>query len=263
MKETIKIKILDLGQITCLKKELIQTKAENATIISPMEAVLIKHPDIGYILYDTGNDPEWKNSYTESVRETYPVTRIVSVEEALAKEGLTVNDIDILILSHLHFDHAGGLKFFANTKAGSRVIVSEDEYRDVMARIPGSPDHNSGAYIGKLFYNLPGISFQTVSGKAELADGITLFVQKCHTAGVIGMVVRLQTKTIIFTGDTVYLADTYEKELPPGGGINKTEEEFFGNLKILKNMQKELQAEMFYGHDYEQARDWRELGWIE
>lgn len=262
MGERIKIKILDLGQITCLRKELIQTEKEGATIISPMEAILIRHPDIGYILYDTGNDPEWEHSYTKSIQEIYPVTRMVSIEEALKKEGLTTSDIDVLVLSHLHFDHAGGLKFFSNTKAGTHVLVSEEELHDVMTKIPDSPDHNSGAYIGKLFYNLPGIGFQTISGQFKLAEGITLFVQKCHTAGVIGMIIQLQTRTIIFTGDTVYLADTYEKELPPGGGINKTQEEFFGNLKVLKDMQKKWKAEMFYGHDFEQAKAWREAGWI-
>lgn len=68
---------------------------------------------------------------------------------------------------------------------------------------------------------------------------------------------------MLFTGDTVYLKDAYEKELPPGGAINKTNEEFYRNLKVLKEMQQALGAEIFYGHDYEQARAWRELGWIE
>lgn len=263
MKEQIRIKILDLGEITCRKKELIQTRADNAMIISPMEAILIKHPNIGYILYDTGNDPEWKYSYTKSIQEVYPVTRTISVKEALEKEGLTESDIDVLILSHLHFDHAGGLKFFCHTKAGGHVIVSEDELNDAMEKVSMCTDHNSGAYIGKLFYALPGIEFQTIGEQFELAEGITLFVQKCHTAGVIGMIIKLQNRTIIFIGDTVYLADTYEKELPPGGGINKTEKEFFENLTVLKKLQNELKAEIFYGHDYEQARVWRELGWIE
>ncbi|MDO4343578.1 MAG: N-acyl homoserine lactonase family protein [Eubacteriales bacterium] len=228
-----------------------------------MEAVLIYHPEIGYILYDTGNDPQWALSYTESIREIYPVTRTVSIEDALQKENLTVEDIDVLILSHLHFDHAGGLKFFSNTKAGRQVIVSEDEYKDAIKEIEKSPERNKGAYIGKLFYQLPGIEFKTISGQAELAEGITLFVQKCHTAGVVGMIVELRDKTVLFTGDTVYLKETYEKELPPGGGINKTQKEFFDNLKVLKKMQKEQKAEMFFGHDYEQAKKWQAFGWVE
>lgn len=39
----------------------------------------------------------------------YPVRGIVPIQKALAQVGLTPGDMDQLILSHLHFDHAGGL----------------------------------------------------------------------------------------------------------------------------------------------------------
>lgn len=263
MSEPLRIKILDLGQIDCKKMELLQTESADAMIISPMVAVLIKHPDLGYILFDTGNDPDWRNTYSESMKTTYPISRVVSIEDALKKENLTIQDINYLVISHLHFDHAGGLKFFANSKAGSRVIVSEAELNDVKEKIPGATNQESGAYMGKLFYNLPGITFEPIKERCELAKGVLLFVQKCHTAGLVGMAITLKDKNVLFTGDTVYLKDAYENELPPGGAINKTNTEFFDNLKVLKKMQKELNAEVFYGHDYEQAKAWRALGWIE
>ena len=50
----------------------------------------------------------------------------------------------------------------------------------------------------------------------------------------------------------VYTRESYEKELPPGGKINKTTEEFFNNLKGIKEMEKKYQAEIVFGHDYEQ-----------
>lgn len=262
MGKGIKLRILDLGQIICDRKELIRTNEENTTVISPMEAVLIRHPDVGYILYDTGNDPQWRETYTAEVKNTYPVSNVISIAEALEKEGLTVNDINVLILSHLHFDHAGGLKFFSGTSAGKKVIVSEAELKDVKNKI-SSPDQNSGAYIGKLFYGLPGIGFETIKERYELAEGISLFVQPCHTAGVIGMEVHLPHRTILFTGDTVYLREAYEDELPPGGKINKTDMEFYENLKYLKKIQKKLGAEVFYGHDFEQAKTWGRLDWID
>ena len=42
----------------------------------------------------------------------------------------------------------------------------------------------------------------------------------------------------------VYTRESYEKELPPGGKINKTTEEFFNNLKGIKEMEKKYQAEL-------------------
>ena len=194
MKKPLRMKILDLGEITCRRKELIQTDSEEAMIISPMEAVLIEHPEAGYLLFDTGNAPDWADIYPASVKALYPISRFVSIEEALRKEGLTTNDISTVIVSHLHFDHAGGLGYFAGTKAGANILVSEAELKDVNEKISAAENGTTGAYIGKLFYQISGIGFKPVSGEYKLAEGVTLFVQSCHTAGLVGMVVTLRTE---------------------------------------------------------------------
>lgn len=261
MRKNIRIKILDLGCMTFYKKELVQTKQEKEMIISPALAVLIEHPTLGYLLYDTGNDDAWEETYPDHIKETYPVTKLVTIADALQKEGLSVQDINYLILSHLHFDHAGGLKYFANTKAGSHVLVSKEELQDVLTLV-SSAGQSSGAYIGSLFLDIAGVSFSPLSDKTALGQGITLFVQKCHTQGLIGMRICLQDRTVIFTGDTIYTAESYEKALPPGGSINKTNDEFFANLAKVKQMQEQYQAEVFFGHDYEQACAWQAQGWL-
>jgi len=258
----IQLKILDLGYMTFYKKELVKTEQDQEMILSPALAVLIKHPQKGYILYDTGNDDTWAETYSDHMKETYPITKLITIEEALKKEGLSVQDIDVLILSHMHFDHAGGMKYFANTKAGAHTLVSAAELRDVMDKVPQAENNMSGAYSGKLFLNLSGINYEPVADELELAKGVTLFVQNCHTAGLLGMRVQLSDETILFTGDTVYTAEAYEKELPPGGSINKTNDEFFANVKRLKEMEKQYQAKMFFGHDYAQATTWQKKGWI-
>ena len=71
-----------------------------------------RHPDpashLGNILYDTGNCEDFSAVYTEEMLHDYPITEMISIQEALAQKGLTPDDIDLIILSHLHFDHAGG-----------------------------------------------------------------------------------------------------------------------------------------------------------
>lgn len=107
---------------------------------------------------------------------------------------MTTNDISTVIVSHLHFDHAGGLGYFAGTKAGANILVSEAELKDVNEKISAAENGTTGAYIGKLFYQISGIGFKPVSGEYKLAEGVTLFVQSCHTAGLVGMVVTLRTE---------------------------------------------------------------------
>lgn len=261
--EKLKLKILDLGYLTSKKTELMETDCD-IKVKSPVSAVLIRHPQLGNNLYDTGNDDVWQCTYSEHIKEIYPVGKAVTITEALKKEGLQVNDIDILILSHMHFDHVGGLKFFQNTKAGKKVIVPEEDLMEALFQVFVKDKEHSGAYLKELFYDLDGITFHPVSENVSLAEDLTLFVQKGHTPGLLGMKVHLQdTGTVIFCGDTVYTEEAYRRELPPGGDINNDSREFLQNLKRLKQMQSEGHAVLFFGHDAKQCEEWIKKGWIE
>lgn len=127
-----------------------------------------------------------KKLIQEDMKKTYPITELITIADALKKEGLTVQDIDILILSHLHFDHAGGMKYFVNTKAGAHTVVSAAELKEVMEQVAGAEGQVSGAYLGQLFLNLSGVQFVPVMNEWEVAEGVTLFEQNCHTAGLLG-----------------------------------------------------------------------------
>lgn len=258
----LKLKILDLGAMEFAGEQLV-TGLGKAVIRSPMSAVLIDHPDRGYILYDTGNDDNWRETYPENIQKTFPITRLVSIQEALRKEGLETKDISCLILSHLHIDHAGGLKYFQNTKAGAHVIVAEDELRDALYRVHLIPDGKDGVYVRRLYAGLDGIGYSPIQGEVKLAEGITLFVQQSHTKGLIGMKVELENRgTVVFTGDTVYTREAFERELPPGGELNTSSSAFQNNVHRLKQMIKEAGAEAFFGHDAAQADEWEKQGWI-
>lgn len=255
----MKCSLLYLGRIECLRLNLVACPDETAMIRSPMFALLIEHPTLGNILYDTGNHPFYSSLYPQDVKTIYPITDYISIEDALAEKGLTPQDIDLLILSHLHFDHAGGLQYFAGTKALQNVMVAEEELKNAYYSVMTG---QSGAYVKALF-DLEGVRYYPIHDTLRLADDLTLFLQQSHTPGVIGMIFRTKSKgTIIATGDTVYTRDSYEQELPPGGKINKTQQEFFDNLARLKQMQKAHHATMLFGHDYDQAISWAKEGWI-
>lgn len=257
-----KIKILDLGYMEMTKEELV-AGGGNATIRSPMTAVLIRHPTLGYVLYDTGNDDNWEQTYPENVRKHYPIRKLITIQDALKREGISTEEISLLILSHLHIDHAGGLKFFQGKQAGKHVIVSEDEARDAFYRVNMVPSGIDGVYVRKLFCGLDGIGFSPINGQKDLADDIRLFVMQAHTAGLIGMQLQLKNAgTILFCGDTVYTKESYEKELPPGGDLNTSSQRFLNTLRWLKEQEKKNHATIFFGHDMEQSTAWQQKGWI-
>ncbi|MFG6395489.1 MAG: N-acyl homoserine lactonase family protein [Lachnospiraceae bacterium] len=244
----MKINVLYLGKISCKRDNLVRCEDENVMIESPISAILIRHPKIGNILYDTGNSPCYAQNYPLAVQETYPISEFISIEDALQQQELTVNDIDMLILSHLHFDHAGGLCYFRKTKAIQNVMVAEDELKDAYFNVMTG---KKGAYVKELF-DIEGINYIPYQNKLHLAEDIQLFAQKSHTAGCTGIILKTHQGTIIVTSDTVYTEDNYKMELPPGGSINATTEEFYTNLAKIKKMQSELDAKLIYGHDFKQ-----------
>lgn len=256
----MKISVLYLGRMEFPKFRLVQWEDEGEMIKSPAVALLIQHPTLGNILYDTGNCHEHQKLYTPEMKHNYPVVECISVKEVLAAKGLTPDDIDRIIISHLHFDHAAGLKDFVGTKAIEKVMVSEADLKEAWFSVTTG---NGGAYIRELF-DVEGIRFDPVSEDTWLADDLGLFVQKSHTPGVIGLILKTEhSGTILTTSDTVYSRESYDLGLPPGGTINKTTDEFFDNLARIKAMEKEYDAELLFGHDFDQIQEWAAKGIIE
>lgn len=255
----MKIRVLYLGRIDCQRLQLVACPDEESMIASPMVALLIEHPTLGNILYDTGNSPFYASVYGDDILGTYPITQFCSIEEALSGAGLRPGDIDLLILSHLHFDHVGGLAYFSGTKAIRNVIVAESELKNAYYSCMTG---QSGAYVKSLF-DLPDVCYRTICEETKLADDLTLFLQNAHTPAVIGLQLNLpETGTVLATSDTIYTQACYDQGLPPGGKINKTQDEFFRNLEAIRKRQQEHGATLFFGHDFDQVTEWAARGWI-
>lgn len=245
----MKISLLYLGSLECNYFRIVDCDDKSRMYHSPVSAILIQHPSLGNILYDTGNSPYSGREYGAHINAVYPVEEFISIEDALA-----CGDIDRLILSHLHFDHVGGLRYFAGTKAIRNITVARAELLNACESVFTESPHS--AYIKNLF-DVEGAVYHPIEGTVELAPDLTLFVQQSHTPGVIGLIVKTQTMgNLIFTSDAVYARESWDRLIPPGGDINKTTSEFFANAERLKELQKQYDATMIFGHDCEQILEW-------
>ncbi len=137
------------------------------------------------ILIDAGSD-------AESFRQRgYPGRiDVQSPEQGLAKLGLKPQDIDLVILTHLHFDHF----LFTSKYSKARAIVQKAELDYIKNPYPFE------ARKGLTDEAFSGIDLQTIEGDCEIADGINLLFSPGHTAGGQSVAVNTGKGTVIIDG---------------------------------------------------------------
>lgn len=128
MQKIIKeIKYYNCGYCTNNLK-LVFKRHKKEIINFPAGVFLIKHPKEGYILFDTGYSTDiynlgWKGKLYNLFNPTY-VKKNDQINVQLENEGIKCSDIKYIILSHMHPDHIGCIKYFKNAK----IIISKEAY---------------------------------------------------------------------------------------------------------------------------------------
>ena len=217
----------------------------------PTHAVLIDHPD-GRILWDTSCPRDWEQRWAPTgLHDFFPYDGVGEdeyLDARLAQLNLTPQDIDIVVMSHLHFDHAGNLKMFAD--AGTRLICNDKEY----AHATGFSGLFQGAHL-KTDYE--GVKFEMVSGDTELFPGVTLLETPGHTPGTMSLQLDLaDTGPMIFTSDAVYMKASYG---PPamGAAIVWDNQAWLRSVEKIRNIAERINAAVVFGHDPDQIHELR------
>lgn len=98
----------------------------------PVSCYLFEGPH-GRMLIDTGWHPDNRTKLGQiaNLRQQYPAKRAVlpqgqAIDEQLAQMGISPKDLDLVMLSHLHCDHADGLRL---VKDAPGIMVSKAEWR--------------------------------------------------------------------------------------------------------------------------------------
>ncbi|WP_266082163.1 N-acyl homoserine lactonase family protein [Haladaptatus caseinilyticus] len=253
------IDVIDRGELQCDLNYLIEGNTlgshsnpnpdtEYAAI--PVFNLVIDHPE-GTILWDTGNhedalDGHWPEGLKEAFypHDASEHTLAGDLEDA----GWSLDDIDYVFQSHLHLDHAGGLHHFDGTD--TPVFVHEEEMK--FAYYSAKTDEGSAAYILEDFDH--DLNWQLLHGDRETHFEDVDFVRlPGHTPGLTGTVVHLDDEgTVAFAGDEIYQTENYEDETPLGAGLLWSHRHWFRSLQTLKEIEREHDAEIVYGHDPDQ-----------
>jgi len=116
--------------------------------------------------------------------------KINSLEENLSRLGLKPADIDVVIITHLHFDH------FANTRKvlGAKVIVQKRELEFAI---------NPHPFFARSFQKdswFDDVKFVKVDGDKEIAPGIQVILTPGHTAGNQSVVIQTSKGKAVIAG---------------------------------------------------------------
>jgi N-acyl homoserine lactone hydrolase len=193
----------------------------------PIFAWVIDHPE-GIIVVDTGDTartaepgyfPRWHPYYRSSVRMRVPPEAEIGPQ--LQRMGIGQADVKMLVLTHFHTDHAGGLHHFPN----STILVSGSDYRA------------AGGFAGRLLGYLPNhwpawfeptaIAFEQVRTgpfsqryQVTRAGDVVVVPTPGHTPGHVSVLVTSDDLTYFLAGDTSYTEQLLLDQLPDGVSPN-------------------------------------------
>lgn len=217
-------------------------------IDAPILAYLIETSS-GRLLIDVGcdyrklSDPALARLWYE--RPESPLPRPAMNEEQripryLAQLGLQTRDIDAVILTHLHFDHAGGLADFCHAE----VHVHERELD--AAREPAD-----GAYFAdEALLDVPQLRLH--AGDYQLCPGVTVTETFGHTAGHMSVLLELeQGQPVLLAGDAADLRENLEAEVAPGLCHRNDPAPALASIRKLKALAREARAQLWPNHDLE------------
>ena len=157
------------------------------------------------ILVDTGYDK------TEADNRQRPI--IDAPAAMLEAFGAPASNIDQIILTHLHYDHAGSLKDFPN----AHLHVQETE----MAYATGPcmcHDHLrfpfTGEHVCDVVRSLYSGRVTFASGPAQIADGIETHLIGGHSRGLQCVRVRTRRGWVVLASDATHFYENYRAGKP-------------------------------------------------
>ncbi|MBO9574985.1 MAG: N-acyl homoserine lactonase family protein [Sphingobium sp.] len=140
-------------------------------------------------------------------------TLIRPVEEGLAAIGIDPAAIADVVLTHLHYDHAGSLGLFPN----ARFHIQESELAFATGKnmlhghVRAPFDVEPVADMVRLLF---GERLVFHDGDAEIAPGVTLRTLRGHTAGLQGVEVMTGRGPVILASDACHLYANLVRDMP-------------------------------------------------
>ncbi len=187
------LKALYCGKITVPKSAATPGLDEDIVFDAPYLAFLLRSPGRN-VLVDTGisdkfiiDGKAWGGLPAEGGGEY--------LTASLAEHGVAPADIDTVIFTHLHNDHAGNNALFKD----ARFIFQKDEWATLLDPLPVMQFRRD--YDLDIIDDLKKMDCIMVDGDLELADGIRLLKTPGHSPGCQSIAVETEKGFRVLVGD--------------------------------------------------------------
>ena len=229
----------------------------------PLQCFLIEHNN-GLVLFDTGIDPAIVSDerYIQQAIGRFLLRRIFQLrvtehdrlDHVLAREHIDAGDIRTAVISHLHFDHVGGISHIPQAE----LLVNEREWAIL------SEPHPEHEWILREHIEVSGAKWRQIAFEptddplfAEFEgihdvmgdQSMILLPVPGHTPGSMAMLIRqADWGPILLAGDLTYEAAALEKDVVPGTGDGDTLLATFAKVRRLRERLGTL--EIAAAHDF-------------
>ncbi len=205
-------------------------------VYGPYLLYLVEHAH-GRVLVDTGVHTKWQSTGDGRI-EVGETDDVVSV---LARAGVAPEQVEHVVASHLHYDHAGGLRFFPH----ATVWVQAAELRFAYA---------PAVYQRELYdrddFDHP-LRWRELDGSHDVfGDGaITIIPTPGHTPGHQSVCVELPSGPLVLAADASYLDATMRARRLPGVVWNP--DAMVASWVALEKLESDHGARLIFTHELE------------
>jgi N-acyl homoserine lactone hydrolase len=205
-------------------------------VYGPYMVFLVEHAR-GRVLLDTGLHTKWKSAGGRRI-EVGETDDVVSV---LARVGVAPEEVEHVVVSHLHYDHAGGLRFFQHAAVWTQATELRFAYAPAV-------------YQRELYdrddFDHP-LRWRELDGSHDIfGDGtVTIIPTPGHTPGHQSLCVELPSGPLVLAADASYLdAAMRARRLP---GVVWNPDAMVASWELLEGLERDRRARLIFTHELE------------
>jgi N-acyl homoserine lactone hydrolase len=230
---TYKITALKLGSLRVNKSSMLYMTGFDEMLTLPVWAAAVEGSG-QKILIDTGisDHARWDRELDPCWRDPDE-----TIEAALAEIGWRTSDVDLVVNTHLHFDHAEN-----NTKfRKSRFAVSRVEWEFAQQPIPSQAKLYDFSWTDECVSYL---DYELISvDDYDLLPGLRVIQTPGHSRGHQSVVVNTAEGIVCVVGDAACLPESFSGPIPPAGATSI--EDGFKSLQRIRSVSDRV----FMNHD--------------